>query len=117
MSTVTIRGKDYSYGEKFSDLHLAPIAEFITTGIKSDESSWSYTAKMIKKILPDIDEDLVDLEEGDIYLSVKELSQVYQGALKTIQNRGLGQYTDEDLGEDKVAQLERQLKAAKENNS
>lgn len=113
---MTIRGKEYSYGNKFSDLHLAPIAEFITTGIKTDESAWSYTAKMIKKILPDIGDDLIDIEEGDIYLSVKELSQVYQGALKEIQARGLGQYTEEELGDDKVAELERQLKAAKENN-
>lgn len=116
MNSVTIRGTEYSYGNKFSDLHLAPIAEFITTGIKSNESAWGYTAKMIKKILPDIGDDLIDVEEGDIFLSVKELSQVYQGALKEIQARGLGQYSDEELEDTKVAQLERQLKAAKENN-
>lgn len=83
MNTVNLRGKTYQLG-RFSDLHLAPIAEFIQNGIKTDESSWGYTARMIVKIVPDISQDLVDPKAGEIYLSVKELQAVYSAALAKI---------------------------------
>ena len=92
MNTVELRGQTYQLG-RFSDLHLAPIAEFIQNGIKTDESSWGYTAKMIAKIVPDIPTELVDPKGGEIYLSVKELQTVYSAALAKIPS-----YESEDAG-------------------
>ncbi len=110
MSSVKLRGQDYQYG-KFSDLHLAPIAEFIQTGIRTDESSWSYAARMLKKIVPNIPKDLVDPDAGEIYLSVKELQLVYSGALKLIQSTEELSQEDPNLNSDsqQVIELKQQL--------
>ena len=96
---VLLRNQYYKLG-RFSDLHLAPIARFITDGIHNNPDSWLYAAKMVKKILPDIGVDLVDAENGEIYLSVKELQTVYQAALNFVAGSELATFSPEELEED-----------------
>lgn len=103
MASIKLRDKSYEVNQ-FTDLHLAPLANFLIKLNNSDGKFLDYgdLGKMLRKFfLPDVDEDIVSDE--NVNLTVEELLNLYKDLVKIYDKKTEEvdeEYVDEEDEED-----------------